>query len=761
MNVVKKLHLLAGLLALPLAAAYAETPTATDATELEEIVVLGVRGAEQRTVELKRDAASITDSISAEDIGKLPDRTIADSLQRITGVQINREGGEGSSVSVRGLPQVGTLLNGAPFLTTGNIVSVQPDFSDIPSQLFAGADVIKSPTATLLNGGITGTIDLKTRRPFELDPGWTATASGSALYGNRTEKWQPEFDGLIGFHGERWGLLASAAYSDATLEHSFDGMGQYSGELVGETSDNTVTDVGFLGAYNGGPLPPGLKMLHPTQCIYGGNPDDPTHYYDTSGNGTGCNVDVNGDGKANGVFYNTADYAAIDEQLENKRLGVNASFQADLGLGMKLTSDFFYTDQKSYDRQTGYQLNSANWDGATFLPLGSRNTGVQVYNGYNDPSSGAPPNDFYVTSSRQFYIGDVETYSDDNVTKSQSRNFNLQLAYDQGGPWSGEVRGVYANASSLHMESYLQYAISNGSIWKNDPTDALPPPVPPQTYAYVVPGGSREFNPYGIPPSVVPATIDFGGNHMGLGLPQSLGATMWNRNAYALKTVTSEGDFDRSATMGMLRADGHFKFSDHKLSLDFGIRQGYQAADNENFSLIAPVYPGLAYYNPSSIRSPARRTCRPGSRCPAAVTSTTRRPTSCSTARALRAPARRVIRPRASTARTRWSASTRASSRPSSTTTRGCTSTWRRSRASTSTRSIPRSWTTCSRSRTRCIRARSATPTRPTPGAWTCTRPPDTSRRTSAATGFVPSAATSASSSSRRISTSTSTPSTR
>lgn len=595
MNSVNKLWLLVGLLVVPLADVYAQTPATTDGDNLEEVVVMGVRASEQRSIDLKRAAASVTDSISAEDIGKLPDRTITDSLQRITGVQINRDGGEGSSVNVRGLPQVGTLLNGAPFLTTGNIVSVQPDFSDIPSQLFAGADVIKSPTATLLNGGITGTIDLKTRRPFELESGWTATAAASALHGNVTNQYQPEFDGLIGFHGERWGLLASAAYSDVTLEHSFDGMGQYSGELVGETSDNTVTPVGFLGAFNGGPIPSGIVMLHPTQCIYDANAGA---YVDQSSNGTGCDVDVNGDGKANGVFYNTADYAAIDEQIEKKRLGFNASFQADLGLGLKLTSDFFYTDLKSYDRQTGYQLNSANWDGATFVPIGSRNTGAQVYNGYNDPGSGAPANDFFITSSRTFYIGDVETYSDDNVNRAQSRNFNLQLAYDQGGPWSGEVRGVYANASTLHMESYLQYAISDGSIWQNDPTDALPPPVPPQTYAYVTPNGPRPFNPYGIAPSVTPASLNFSGNHMGIGLPSSLVATMWNRNAYALKTVTSEGDYDRDATMGMLRADGHYKFDNDKLSLDFGIRQGYQSADNENFSLIAPVYPGLAYRNP-------------------------------------------------------------------------------------------------------------------------------------------------------------------
>jgi TonB-dependent receptor len=592
-----RLCTIVSLLSLSGMGTYAAAPP-PDTGTLEEIVVTGVRASEQRSVELKRNADVIQDSISAEDIGKLPDTTIADSLQRITGVQINRDGGEGTSVNIRGLPEVGTLLNGEAFLTAGSIVSVQPDFGDIPSQLFSGADVNKSPSASLLNAGITGTINLKTRRPFDLQPGWTMAGAASALHGSQTDKYQPEMDGLIGFHADRWGIVASAAYSDVTLEHSFDGMGQYTGELVGETSDNTVGDTGFLGALNGAPLPSGLTMLHPSQCTYGGNPDDPTHYFDSSSDGHGCDVDVNGDGVANGVFYNTADYAAIDEQVEKKRLGFNMSFQADLGGGFKLLSDLFYTNQKSYDRQTGYQLNSANWDGATFLPLNARNTGVQVYDGYNGADGGAPLNDFYVTSKRQFYIGDIETYADDNVTKNQSRNFNLQLNYDQGGPFTGEIRGLYANASSLHMESYLQYAISDGSIWKNDPVDAFPDPVPPATYVYATPDGPRAFNPYGIAPNTIPATIDFSGDHLGIGLPPSLLATLQNPNAYALKTVASEGDYDRSSTMKVLRADGHFKFSDHNVKLDFGVRQGNRSADNENFALIAPVYAGQAYYNP-------------------------------------------------------------------------------------------------------------------------------------------------------------------
>ncbi|MGH8254223.1 MAG: TonB-dependent receptor [Steroidobacteraceae bacterium] len=587
----------ASVLAFSGMSAYAAPPP-TDSPTLEEVIVTGVRASEQRSVELKRNADVIQDSISAEDIGKLPDTTIADSLQRITGVQINRDGGEGTSVNIRGLPQVGTLLNGEAFLTVGSIVSVQPDFGDIPSQLFSGADVNKSPSANLLNAGITGTINLKTRRPFDLQDGWTFAGAASALHGSQTDKYQPELDTLIGFHGERWGVVASAAYSDVTLEHSFDGMGQYSGELVSESSDNTVLDEGFLGALNGGPLPSGMTMLHPANCVYGGDPDDPTHYLDTSNDGHGCDVDVNGDGVANGVYYNTADYAAIDEQIEKKRLGFNLSLQGDLGGGFKLTSDMFYTNEKSYDRQTGYQLNSATWDGATFLPLSERNTGVQVYDGYNGSDGGAPLADFYVTSQRKFYIGDIETYSDDNVNKSQSRNFNLQLSYDNGGPFTGEVRGIHASANQLHMESYLQYALSDGTIWKNDPLDAPQDPAHPNNYAYATPDGPRVFNPYGIAPNTVPATINFGGDHLGITLPPDLLATLKNPDAYALKTVTSEGDYDQSSTMDVLRADGHFKFADHNIRLDFGLRQSNRNADNESFALIAPVYAGQAYYNP-------------------------------------------------------------------------------------------------------------------------------------------------------------------
>ena len=99
--------------------------------ELEVIEVRGIRASTEKSLNTKRFADGVVDSITAEDIGKLPDATIADSLQRIPGIQIRRSAGEGSTINVRGMPQVTTLLNGEQFLSAGSLTKVQPDFTDI------------------------------------------------------------------------------------------------------------------------------------------------------------------------------------------------------------------------------------------------------------------------------------------------------------------------------------------------------------------------------------------------------------------------------------------------------------------------------------------------------------------------------------------------------------------------------------------------------------------------------------------------------
>ncbi len=131
-------------------------------TTLSVVKVVGVRASQMRAIQLKRDAPNIQDSITAESIGQLPDATITDALQRITGVQINRDAGVGTSVDVRGLPEVGTMLNGEVFITPDQIGSQQPVFTMLPATLFRGVDVIMSPTANMLDSGISGDLNLHT-----------------------------------------------------------------------------------------------------------------------------------------------------------------------------------------------------------------------------------------------------------------------------------------------------------------------------------------------------------------------------------------------------------------------------------------------------------------------------------------------------------------------------------------------------------------------------------------------------------------------
>ncbi len=540
------------------------------ATQLKTIVVTGMLGSQMRSIDLKRTAPSIQDSISAEDIGKLPDVTISDSLQRITGVQIDRSGGEGSSVNVRGLPQVTTTLNGEVFLSADNIVSMQPNFADIPSQLFAGADVVKSPTGSMLGSGISGTINLRTRRPWDLKPGWTATGAATASHGSEVDKTQPNVNGLIGFNdGGRWGFLLSAAYSDLTHQSSQNAIDQYGGLIYGENAASATSYNGFLNAFGSAPIPSEIAQLG------------------------GGNVDVNGDGKADGAFPGVEDTTVFDRQIERKRLGVNASFQAAFGSGLTLTSDAFFTREDQFDRYNGYQLNSATWLGGTFVPLVTRDTGQVVHGAYNNNEGWNQ--EFYVAPVRKKWLGDMETYSQDNVTRSISRNFNVELKYDNGGAFTGDLRFINASAHQLYMSSYVQFTDADGTAWPNDPVDA----ASPGTYIYPASlGGNRVFNPNGFAPNTVPVTIDTRGTHYAITLPSELQSFLSQPNNYVLKTISSEGNHDRRSGMNIVRADGHYNFEDG-FRLDFGIRNSIRTASNINFNLVAPVYAGNGASDPN------------------------------------------------------------------------------------------------------------------------------------------------------------------
>ena len=132
----------------------------------ETVTITGIRRGIESAISVKKNADSIVESISSEDIGKLPDSSIAESIARLPGVSAQRVGGRATEINIRGLSGdfANTLLNGREQVSTGNNRSVQ--FDQYPSELIAGVDVYKTPTASLVGQGLSGTLDLKTVRPL-------------------------------------------------------------------------------------------------------------------------------------------------------------------------------------------------------------------------------------------------------------------------------------------------------------------------------------------------------------------------------------------------------------------------------------------------------------------------------------------------------------------------------------------------------------------------------------------------------------------
>ena len=137
-------------------------PASAQQAPIETVVVTGIRASLESDMDVKRSAIQVMDAISAEDIGKFPDKDMGEALQRVTGVQINRSsGGEGATVTIRGAdPNMTRVeINGTGALsTTANASDRAIDFRDLPVEFVQRLEVVKSPTADMIEGGIGGKI---------------------------------------------------------------------------------------------------------------------------------------------------------------------------------------------------------------------------------------------------------------------------------------------------------------------------------------------------------------------------------------------------------------------------------------------------------------------------------------------------------------------------------------------------------------------------------------------------------------------------
>ena len=208
-------------LVIATAAQAQDAPADPAAAEDEEIVVTGFRASLDAALTVKRDSVAAVDAIVAEDIAKFPDQNLAESLQRIPGIAIQRDGGEGRAITVRGLSSQFTRVrvNGLETITTSHDGAASNrdrafDFNVFASELFSSIVVHKTASAELDEGSLGAVVDLNTGNPLKGKYGLTFAASAQGSYNDLSDTWGPRVAGLIGWKSPdgTLGASISAAY---------------------------------------------------------------------------------------------------------------------------------------------------------------------------------------------------------------------------------------------------------------------------------------------------------------------------------------------------------------------------------------------------------------------------------------------------------------------------------------------------------------------------------------------------------------------
>ncbi|KIO36194.1 TonB-dependent receptor [Shewanella sp. cp20] len=218
--------LMSGAVSVSAFAAEAEAE-AVNTDNIEKIEVRGLRASMKASINAKRFSDAVVDAVTAEDIGKFPDGDVGESLGRIPGVTVNRQFGQGQQVSIRGASAqlTRTLLNGHSVASTGwfdqQAIDRSFNYSLLPPEMVSGIEVYKSSQADITEGGIGGTVIVKTRKPLDLDAN-TLFLSAKGDYGTVSEATDPAVSGLYSWANddETFGILVSAAGSQTDYQRN-------------------------------------------------------------------------------------------------------------------------------------------------------------------------------------------------------------------------------------------------------------------------------------------------------------------------------------------------------------------------------------------------------------------------------------------------------------------------------------------------------------------------------------------------------------
>lgn len=544
----------------------------TNDESIEEVIVLGVKGAQQNAINTKREAKSIVDGISAEDVGKLPDVTITDSLQRITGVQIQRSAGEGGRLSVRGLDQVAVMLNGEQFLAAGNLAGAQPDFGDVPAQLLRAADVYKSLDVTNNVSGITGTVNIKTFRPMDFQEGFSAAGGYDLSNGEISDEMDSTFNALINWRTENLGVMLSGVTGSKNLANDYAGRG------------------GDPAAYQLGP-------------------------------------DSGFDGKW--MANHNHGYRFSRATNERNRDGINAALQADLGEGLELVVEAFHTQAKEYQREVGLNISN-RWQGMTALTDERKALFDDQYqNGWTGAQIAAPTSSsdsITGKDGREWIIADeysveplwLQSIGGNRVIDSGSTNINVELNFDNGGALTGGVRGINAEAYNNVLFATAQGGINSfrgntvqklfGHFYPKDVVEQYGLTLDPARLGEVGVNGGRFVlpNPKGYDEDPLLGMKLNGSKYTWTGWDQpiaggltdgsgekSLATYMANKDSWIMEGEQLEQDNDTAAKLRALSGHVNYKFEDSFITdVEVGLRASSREVDVEAYDYWAQFYVG-------------------------------------------------------------------------------------------------------------------------------------------------------------------------
>lgn len=341
-------------------AAMPQDSVGENAASAEDIIVTGVRASIVGAINARKNNVQIVDSIVAEDVGKLPDNNVVEALQRVTGIQVtDRAGGEAATITIRGLTDPLTTLNGRNIFTAAG-TSFQ--LQDISANLVKKIDVYKTRSADQIETGLAGQIDVQTRRPLDFD-GFTVSGLVRGVYSELADKANPNGALLV---SDRWetgigdiGFLVNASYTKAQYRN----QNLQAGAMVPFATET----------------PPAGSGLTPLQRIF---PGDRNQNW-TPGLDAGLPIAPGSTLNINGVdtpYYLSRDAViASDLYGERKRRAINAALQWAPNDRSVYTAEVFYT---GFRGKTFNSLNFSFVDWWGNLPADVGNS-FELYDGTN------------------------------------------------------------------------------------------------------------------------------------------------------------------------------------------------------------------------------------------------------------------------------------------------------------------------------------------------------------------------------------------